>query len=152
MLSLGPTIQGEHTPAEKLHLPSLDRTWTFLTALLTRWRRNREKKPKRMLFLHKFALFALLYRSGYLIREKEYSMSIYNAKQEVDSKEKSRALEATILQIEKQHGKGSIMRLGADNLEPLPAISTGSISWIWRSGSAASPKAGSPRSTGRNPR
>lgn len=67
-------------------------------------------------------------------------MSIYNAKQEVDSKEKSRALEATILQIEKQHGKGSIMRLGADNLEPLPAISTGSISLDMALGIGGIPK------------
>lgn len=36
MLSFGPTIRGEHSPAEKLHLPSLDRTWNFLTAFLTR--------------------------------------------------------------------------------------------------------------------
>jgi recombination protein RecA len=39
-----------------------------------------------------------------------------------------KALEATMLQIEKQHGKGSIMRLGDDKREEVPAISTGAIS------------------------
>lgn len=41
---------------------------------------------------------------------------------------KKKALEATILQIEKQHGKGSIMRLGDDTREAVPVISTGAIS------------------------
>lgn len=46
MLSLGPTIRGEHTPAEKLHLPSLDRTWSFLTAFLTRLAAQTGKKAE----------------------------------------------------------------------------------------------------------
>ncbi len=41
---------------------------------------------------------------------------------------KKKALEATILQIEKQHGKGSIMRLGDDTREAVPVIPTGAIS------------------------
>jgi recombination protein RecA len=44
------------------------------------------------------------------------------------NKEKSKALEAAISQIEKQFGKGSIMRLGADRASvPVDVISTGSL-------------------------
>jgi dipeptidase D len=35
MISFGPTIQDLHSPAERLHLPSVGRVWHFLTALLT---------------------------------------------------------------------------------------------------------------------
>jgi recombination protein RecA len=42
---------------------------------------------------------------------------------------KRRALESAVMQIERQFGKGSIMRLGGDNVDPLvETISTGSIS------------------------
>ncbi len=34
MISFGPTIQGAHSPDEKLYVPSLDHTWTFLKTLL----------------------------------------------------------------------------------------------------------------------
>lgn len=34
MISMGPTIQGVHAPGEKLYLPSLDKLWNFLAALL----------------------------------------------------------------------------------------------------------------------
>ena len=47
---------------------------------------------------------------------------------EKDEKERSRALSATLGQIEKQFGKGSIIRLGAQTVMAVPAISTGSIS------------------------
>jgi recombination protein RecA len=43
------------------------------------------------------------------------------------SKEKSKALDLAISQIEKQFGKGSIMKLGSERAIPVPAISTGSI-------------------------
>ena len=46
----------------------------------------------------------------------------------MDEKERSRALGATLGQIEKQFGKGSIIRLGAQAVVAVPAISTGSIS------------------------
>src|SRR3979490_2792963 len=46
----------------------------------------------------------------------------------MDEKERSRALGATLGQIEKQFGKGSIIRLGAQAVQAVPAISTGSIS------------------------
>ena len=46
----------------------------------------------------------------------------------MDEKERSRALGATLSQIEKQFGKGSVIRLGGQPVQPVPAISTGSIS------------------------
>jgi recombination protein RecA len=47
----------------------------------------------------------------------------------MDEKEKSRALAATLGQIEKQFGKGSILRLGSrESVMPVAAISSGSIS------------------------
>src|SRR5450755_2211709 len=47
----------------------------------------------------------------------------------MDEKERARTLTATLGQIEKQFGKGSILRLGAkDAIVPVSAISTGSIS------------------------
>jgi recombination protein RecA len=52
-------------------------------------------------------------------------------KPEVDSEQKNKlaAVEQAVGQIEKQHGKGSIMRLGVDSLlTDIPVISTGSLS------------------------
>jgi recombination protein RecA len=48
--------------------------------------------------------------------------------QKMDEKERSRALGATLGQIEKQFGKGSIIRLGSQAVMAVPSISTGSIS------------------------
>src|ERR1700694_5294843 len=47
--------------------------------------------------------------------------------QKVAVTEKSRAIEQAIQQIEKQFGKGSIMKLGANTGEKIDAISTGSL-------------------------
>jgi recombination protein RecA len=46
----------------------------------------------------------------------------------MDEKERSRALGATLSQIEKQFGKGSVIRLGAQPVALVPSISSGSIS------------------------
>jgi len=46
----------------------------------------------------------------------------------MDEKERSRSLTATLGQIEKQFGKGSIIRLGSQPVNAVPTISTGSIS------------------------
>ena len=47
----------------------------------------------------------------------------------MDEKERTRALELTLGQIEKQFGKGSILRLGSkDAIVPVAVVSTGSIS------------------------
>ncbi len=45
----------------------------------------------------------------------------------MSDKDRTKALEAAIAQIEKQFGKGSIMRLGSEGIVEIPAISTGSI-------------------------
>jgi len=44
-----------------------------------------------------------------------------------ESNNKEKALAAALAQIERQFGKGSMMRLGDTKLEPIPAISTGSL-------------------------
>lgn len=44
------------------------------------------------------------------------------------ARERSKAIEVAVGQIEKQFGKGSIMRLGARAVSAVPCISTGSIS------------------------
>lgn len=44
-----------------------------------------------------------------------------------DSKDRQKALEMAVGQIEKQHGKGTIMRLGAEAVQDIDVISTGSI-------------------------
>ncbi|SMB84257.1 recombinase RecA [Deinococcus hopiensis] len=45
-----------------------------------------------------------------------------------DSKERTKAIEMAMTQIEKQFGKGSIMKLGADSKLDVQVISTGSLS------------------------
>src|SRR5437667_4796212 len=47
----------------------------------------------------------------------------------MDEKERSRALDLALGQIEKQFGKGSILRLGSkESIVPISVISTGAIS------------------------
>src|SRR5262245_18227792 len=56
-------------------------------------------------------------------------------------KERVKAVELAVGQIEKQFGKGSIMRLGsADSIAPVSAISTGSISIDWARGVGGLPR------------
>ncbi len=50
-----------------------------------------------------------------------------NSSTEKQSKEKLKALELTLQQIEKQFGKGAIMTLGQDNAQEWDAIPTGSL-------------------------
>ncbi len=45
----------------------------------------------------------------------------------MSDKDRKKALEVAISQIEKQFGKGAIMRLGSEGIVEVPAISTGSI-------------------------
>jgi dipeptidase D len=35
MISFGPTIRNPHSPAERLHVPSVEKVWHFLVALLS---------------------------------------------------------------------------------------------------------------------
>ncbi len=61
-------------------------------------------------------------------------------RQEPD-KDRMKAVELAVGQIEKQFGKGSIMRLGGkDAIAPIPAISTGSISIDWALGVGGVPR------------
>ena len=56
-------------------------------------------------------------------------------------KERAKAVELAVGQIEKQFGKGSIMRLGGkDAIAPIPYISTGSISLDWALGVGGLPR------------
>ena len=43
------------------------------------------------------------------------------------SADREKALEAALAQIDRQFGKGSVMRLGSDERPPVPVIPTGSI-------------------------
>src|SRR5579863_629237 len=59
----------------------------------------------------------------------------------MDEKEKSRALTATLSQIEKQFGKGSILRLGSkEAVVPVSVISSGSISLDYALGTGGFPR------------
>src|ERR1700677_3147003 len=66
----------------------------------------------------------------------------------MDEKERTRALGATLGQIEKQFGKGSIIRLGARAVEAVPCISTGSISVDHALGIGGFPRGGISESFG----
>jgi len=58
----------------------------------------------------------------------------------MDDKERSRALGATLGQIEKQFGKGSVIRLGTQAVQAVPVISTGSISVDFALGTGGFPR------------
>ena len=59
----------------------------------------------------------------------------------INNTEKDKALDAALLQIQKQFGKGSIMKLGDDNaLTDIQAISTGSISLDMATGIGGVPR------------
>jgi len=62
-------------------------------------------------------------------------------------RERTKAIEAAVGQIEKQFGKGSIMRLGAQSILPVPFISTGAISVDYALGIGGMPRAASWRSS-----
>jgi recombination protein RecA len=58
-----------------------------------------------------------------------------------NDKERAKAVEMAFGQIEKQFGKGSIMRLGQHNMDSvIPSISTGSISLDWALGIGGIPR------------
>src|SRR5438105_6120798 len=46
----------------------------------------------------------------------------------MDERERRKIIDQTLVQLEKQFGKGSILRLGSSNVVPVSVISTGSIS------------------------
>ena len=57
--------------------------------------------------------------------------------------QKAKALEMAIKQIDKTFGKGTLMRLGDKEIEPIAAISTGSLGLDIALGIGGVPKAGS---------
>ena len=61
-------------------------------------------------------------------------------KEDRTDKERLKAVELAFGQIEKQFGKGAIMRLGGKEIAPIPAISTGSISLDWALGVGGLPR------------
>ena len=65
--------------------------------------------------------------------------------------DKSKALETALQQIEKQYGKGAIMRLGQTNALNVEAISTGSIMLDQATGIGGLPKGRIVKSTAPNP-
>ncbi len=60
--------------------------------------------------------------------------------EERPDRERSRAIDVAVGQIEKQFGKGSIMRLGQGAVVPIPAISTGSVSLDYALGVGGVPR------------
>ena len=58
----------------------------------------------------------------------------------IDEKERARALSATLGQLEKQFGKGTVLRLGSSEALPISSISTGSISVDWALGVGGLPR------------
>src|SRR5258707_887730 len=59
----------------------------------------------------------------------------------MDEKERARALELALGQIEKQFGKGSILRLGSkDAIVPVAVIPTGSVALDWALGVGGFPR------------
>jgi recombination protein RecA len=63
--------------------------------------------------------------------------------------QEQKALDSALAQIERQFGKGSIMRLGGDNpVAEIESTSTGSLGLDIALGIGGCPRAGSSRSTG----
>ena len=59
--------------------------------------------------------------------QKSKEVKTKEANRKEDNPDKVRALGAALAQIERQFGKGSMMRLGDKELVAIPAISTGSL-------------------------
>jgi recombination protein RecA len=56
------------------------------------------------------------------------------------SDDKKKSVDSAVLQIQKQFGKGSIMRMGSDKVEAVPVISTGTLSLDIATGVGGIPK------------
>ena len=57
-----------------------------------------------------------------------------------EDKDRSRALSVTLGQLEKQFGKGTVLRLGSSESLPIESVSTGSISVDWALGVGGLPR------------
>ena len=65
---------------------------------------------------------------------------------------KEKALDAALSQIERQFGKGTVMRMGDQERVAIPSISTGSLGLDIALGIVDCPKAAFARFMARNPR
>lgn len=65
--------------------------------------------------------------------------------------DREKALDAALAQIERQFGKGAVMRMGERSKEPIEVIPTGSTALDVALGVGGLPAAASSRSTARNP-
>jgi recombination protein RecA len=81
----------------------------------------------RTLHLKKYADFRHFFMVAGIVKTNRLPFDLRSF-EAMDERERARALELTLGQIEKQFGKGSILRLGAkDAVVPISVISTGSI-------------------------
>lgn len=62
------------------------------------------------------------------VKEKGSVDTVKGGSQEDQKAERGKALELAVAQIEKQFGRGSIMKLGKDMIEDIPVIPTGALS------------------------
>lgn len=75
-----------------------------------------------------FAVYGAFVLEGLLFREEKMAV-VRNQNVDNKDKDKAKALQAALDQIERQFGKGAVMRLGENkNLVDIEAISTGSLS------------------------
>lgn len=65
--------------------------------------------------------------------------------------DREKALDAALAQIERQFGKGAVMRMGERTMEPIEVIPTGSTALDVALASAVCRAAASSRSTDRSP-
>ena len=77
--------------------------------------------------------------------DKNGSLEVAIEKKE-SNPEKERAVSAALAQIERQFGKGSMMRLGDEEQVAIPSISTGSLGLDVALGIGGLPKEGSSKS------
>ncbi len=66
--------------------------------------------------------------SPIMAETKETTTTKATAAEKAEAAEKAKALDSALLQIEKQFGKGAVMKMNADAMKEIPVISTGSLS------------------------
>jgi len=64
---------------------------------------------------------------GITLKMSEKTEKPQTAAQKAEAAEKAKALDSVLLQLEKQYGKGAIMKMNGDALKEVPVISTGSL-------------------------
>src|SRR6476620_705075 len=75
------------------------------------------------------------------IRMRALTSSVMPPVEDRNDRERMKAIEAAVGQIEKQFGKGSIMRLGGKDVIPqMPSISTGAVSLDYALGIGGVPR------------